>query len=62
MAHVNDVPPPLEAMCPGLDVPQELAESIFGCLAKDPQDRFASMDDVLASLKRIGPGGGWLLR
>ncbi len=54
MAHVNDAPPPMESMSPGLTVPPELSEAIFACLAKDPEDRLASMEDVLLALKRVG--------
>jgi serine/threonine protein kinase len=54
MAHVNDAPPPMESMCPGLTVPPELSEAIFACLAKDPEDRLATMEDVLLALKRVG--------
>ena len=56
MAHVNDAPPSLESMCPGLTVPADLAETIFACLAKEPADRLASMDHVLAALKHVSPG------
>ena len=56
MAHVNDAPPSLESMRPGLEVPAELTETIFGCLVKDPDQRFATMDDVLVALKNVSTG------
>jgi serine/threonine-protein kinase len=56
MAHVNDAPPTMESMCPGLTVPAELSETIFACLAKEPDQRLGTMDDVLAALKRVSPG------
>ena len=52
--HVNDPPPPLAAVAPG--VPPRLAETIDRCLAKDPDARFpngeALADALAAALDR----------
>ena len=45
-AVVNDAPPPLEA-------PAALTQIVSRCLAKQPRDRFQSMEDVAAALERI---------
>jgi len=56
MAHVNEAPPPLRQMNPNSNVSGVLEEIIFKCIAKNPNDRFHSMDDVLAALKKTGSG------
>jgi serine/threonine protein kinase len=55
MSHVRDEIPPLRKMNPNARVSQALEEAIFRAMAKDPNDRFRSMDEVLAALKRLGP-------
>jgi serine/threonine protein kinase len=54
MAHVNEEPPPLRQMNPNTEVSPAFEGVIFRCMAKDPNQRFGSMDEVLAALKRIG--------
>ncbi len=56
MAHVNEPVPPLRDMNPNVDVSEALEAVIFKCVAKSPDDRFKSMDDVLAALKKAGSG------
>lgn len=56
MAHVNEAPPPLRQMTPDVAISPALEEVIFKCLAKDPNERFASMDELLVALKRTGAG------
>jgi serine/threonine-protein kinase len=56
MAHVNEPPPPLRQMNPACSASGVLEEIIFKCIAKNPGDRFASMDEVLAALKKSGSG------
>jgi serine/threonine-protein kinase len=56
MAHVNEPPPPLREMNPNCDASPQLEDVIWKCIAKDPAVRFASMDEVLAALKRTGTG------
>ncbi len=55
MSHVKDEIPPLRKMNPSIRVSTAMEEAILRCLAKDPNDRFRSMDEVLAALKRLGP-------
>jgi serine/threonine protein kinase len=54
MAQVSDVPPPLTTQVPGL--PAGLEDVVLKCLAKDPDERFATMDDLLSALK-LSPDG-----
>jgi eukaryotic-like serine/threonine-protein kinase len=56
MAHVNEEAPSLRDMNPGVDVSPAFEETIARCMAKDPDRRFRSMDEVLAALKRLGSG------
>ncbi len=56
MAHVNEAPPPLKEMNPNSDATPQIESVIMRCLAKDPKDRFESMDEVLGALKRTGSG------
>jgi serine/threonine-protein kinase len=43
-------------MNPNCDASPQLEDVIWKCIAKDPAVRFASMDEVLAALKRTGTG------
>jgi serine/threonine-protein kinase len=54
MAHVNERVPPLRDMNPAVACSEVLEATIFKCLEKNPNDRFHSMDEVLAALKRSG--------
>jgi serine/threonine-protein kinase len=54
-AHVNDAPPPIREVNPSARISQAMDETITRMLAKDPEHRFRSMDDVVAALKRLGP-------
>src|SRR6202789_3878866 len=56
MAHVNEEAPPLRQMNPNTQVSPAIEDTVAGCMAKDPDQRFRSMDEVLASLKRVGGG------
>lgn len=56
MSHVNDPPPPMEQYNPNLSITEEMAGIVYKCLEKDPQNRFATMDELLAALKRCGGG------
>jgi serine/threonine-protein kinase len=55
MAHVRDGIPPIRKMNPSARVSAAMEEAIMRSLAKDPNDRFRSMDEVIAALKRLGP-------
>jgi serine/threonine protein kinase len=57
MAHVNEEAPPIRQMNPNTEVSVAFEETIARCMAKSPDQRFKSMDEVLAALKRIGNAG-----
>ena len=54
MAHVNEEPPALRQMNPNINPSQAIEDTVARCMAKDPETRFRSMDEVLAALKRVG--------
>jgi serine/threonine-protein kinase len=54
MAHVNEEPPPMRQMNPAINISPQIEDAVARCMAKDPDQRFRSMDEVLAALKRIG--------
>ena len=54
MAHVNEDAPPVRVMNPNCNPSPAFEETILRCMAKDPDARFRSMDEVLAALKRVG--------
>jgi serine/threonine-protein kinase len=56
MAHVNEAPPALRDINPHCRISPVLEEIIFKCIAKNPAERFSSMDELLAVLKKSGPG------
>jgi serine/threonine protein kinase len=54
MAHVNEEAPPMRQMNPNINLSPAFEETVLRCMAKDPDTRFRSMDEVLAALKRVG--------
>ncbi len=54
VAQVNEPPPPVRQTNPDAQVSAVLEETIMRCLAKDPEQRFRSMDEMLVALKRLG--------
>jgi tetratricopeptide (TPR) repeat protein len=48
--QLYEEPPPLKACRPERDIPQELADVIMRCLAKEPEQRWANMDELEAAL------------
>jgi serine/threonine-protein kinase len=56
MAHVNEDAPALRQMNPAVNVSPAIEDTVARCMAKDPDQRFRSMDEVLAALKRVGGG------
>ncbi|HMC55393.1 MAG TPA: protein kinase [Gemmatimonadaceae bacterium] len=54
-AHLdNEAPPRLAGV--GTRVPPALAELVMRCLAKRPEDRWQSADEMLSRLGELGPG------
>jgi serine/threonine protein kinase len=56
MAHVNEDAPSLRQTNPNITVTPMMEETVARCMAKDPEQRFRSMDEVLVALKRVGGG------
>lgn len=52
MAHINDPPRAMNIVRPDIEVPPALEQIVMKCLAKDLSTRFASMDELLATLKK----------
>jgi serine/threonine-protein kinase len=53
MAHVNDAVPLLRSVNPNIAVSEVMEETVMRCMAKDPDGRFRSMDEVLVALKNV---------
>ncbi|MDP3274713.1 MAG: serine/threonine-protein kinase [Deltaproteobacteria bacterium] len=56
MAHVSDTVPPIHVMNPAVSVPPAVADFVYKCLQKRPEDRFPTMDAMLEGLKLAGSG------
>ena len=56
MAHVNEDVPPMRQMNPNISLSPLIEDTVARCMAKDPDARFRSMDEVLGALKRLGGG------
>ena len=54
MAHVSEPAPPLSQVAADVAVPAAIEGIVMRCLAKDPGERFASMEELLAALKLQG--------
>jgi hypothetical protein len=54
MAHANEEIPAIRQMNPATRISPALEEVIMRSMAKSPNDRYRSMDEVLAALKRLG--------
>lgn len=52
MAHVSERPPRLADVKPGIVVSRALEDVVMRCLEKQPDDRVASMSDLLAELRK----------
>jgi eukaryotic-like serine/threonine-protein kinase len=52
MAHVHEAIPTLHDLNPHVRVPAGLEAVVRKCMAKNPDDRYASMNDVLFALKQ----------
>jgi eukaryotic-like serine/threonine-protein kinase len=53
MAHVHEAVPPLRQTNPKVNVSSMIEDTIARCTAKDPDGRYASMDELLAALKQV---------
>ncbi|MFO0628822.1 MAG: serine/threonine-protein kinase [Polyangiales bacterium] len=56
MAHVSDPVPALTEVKPDLSVPAAVEDLVYRCLSKSPEDRFASMDELIAAIKHTAQG------
>ncbi|MFT3921284.1 MAG: protein kinase [Myxococcales bacterium] len=54
MAHIHEQVPSIGEMSPGRRIPPQLESVVHRCMAKRPQDRYASMNEVLQALKLAG--------
>jgi len=52
MAHIQESVPPMAEMNPDVHVPPQLEQIVMRCMAKDVDERYASMDEVLLALKQ----------
>jgi tRNA A-37 threonylcarbamoyl transferase component Bud32 len=48
--HLNEIPPPMRSVFPDLQISGELEQVIMRTLAKDPQQRFQSMNELATAL------------
>jgi serine/threonine-protein kinase len=55
MAQVSDPPPPIASVAPDVVLPPGLEAVVMKCLAKKPDDRFSSMEELITAL-RLRPG------
>ncbi|MCX7807276.1 MAG: protein kinase [Deltaproteobacteria bacterium] len=53
LAHLNTPPPSFREANPDVEVPPLLEAIVMKCLAKKPEDRYSSMDELLAALKGV---------
>jgi serine/threonine-protein kinase len=58
MAHVHEPPPPLRQQNPAAEIPPALEHIVMKALAKQPEDRFASMEELLGALKGTAVDAG----
>ncbi|MBX3192452.1 MAG: serine/threonine protein kinase [Labilithrix sp.] len=52
MAHVGEPPPAMREVNPNLVCSPAFEELVMRCIAKDPQERWGTMDEVLQAIKR----------
>jgi len=55
MAQVSDPPPTIASVAPDAVLPMGLEAVVMKCLAKNPDDRFSSMEELITALK-LRPG------
>lgn len=57
--HTQVPPPPFAKARPGLVVPEQLEQIILKTLAKNPEDRFSSMNELRGALNLFTAGENW---
>ncbi len=58
MAHVHEAPPPIAQTNPAVSVSPAVEQLVMKAMAKQPADRFASMDEMLVALKNVASDAG----
>jgi serine/threonine-protein kinase len=58
MAHVHEPPPPMRSYAADLDCSAELERVVMRCLAKAPEDRYTSVDELLDALAEVEQATG----
>ncbi len=56
MAHVGEPPPPMREVNPNLLCSPAFEEIVMSCIAKNPNDRLSSMDQVIQAIRRAHGG------
>jgi serine/threonine-protein kinase len=51
MAQVSDAPPPIGSVAPDAILPEGLEAVVTKCLAKSPDERYSSMEELITALK-----------
>ncbi|MBX3271284.1 MAG: serine/threonine protein kinase [Sandaracinaceae bacterium] len=59
MAHVHEAPPPLKELHPGCDAGPALEAIVMKSLAKNPDERYTTMDEFLVALKETASDQGF---
>ncbi|MBU0554041.1 protein kinase [Myxococcota bacterium] len=59
-AHLRDRPPRFSEVRPSVTIPAAVEAVVFRALAKNPEDRFASAEEMRAALKQIRRREGWI--
>ncbi len=54
LAHVNEPVPSIQSINPLVAVPQPIEDIIYRCMAKMPEERFQSMEELIAAIKQAG--------
>jgi serine/threonine-protein kinase len=52
MAHVGEPPPPMREVNPNLLCSPAFEDVVMRCIAKEPNERFTTMDEVLQAIRR----------
>ena len=60
LAHVNEPIEPPSRLCP--DVPADQEAVLMRCLAKDPSDRYQSVEELASALAECEDAGNWTRR